>query len=605
MGSGWARGALIIAGWEVRRLFSSMSRDVAPLSIGLIILLVLVTGVSTQSGFHMSDGMYRIGADDPVYGRLFAGDNRFEIILADTATLDRDRRQFDLVIVQGFVSRPVTEKGRAAFNALSKDYERYVGFIYNQQTDLFAAYPLWIDTQYVKSELDFLATQQGERLFGPGQLSGLPPVPDLPYETVEIPSGSMGVSTDQLRQEISKGMATDPRLSRYSEMVTGQKTLGTFKTPSMLSPPLPFDSIILVFVFIFPLYFTSQFFMMSMMNERIGRRGEALLSVPIPGFVVLIGKALPYLIGMVGISVGLTVFLKAPLTIILPLIPVILFFLASALLIGMVARSFKELSFISIFFSTVATSYLFFPTIFANVHVISKVSPLTLIVLTMQGTGYTVSDYVYATSLFFLTAAVLFYACVCSFSEEHLFSERPLLMKLRAMVAGMLSQRHPFATLFIFSVLLIPFVFMAQLMYLVLVFNLPLPLSLVVLLVLAAFTEEVAKSIGIFALFERFPGLFTWKNGIIAAFVVAAGFLAGEKLLLFVTLSQITESVFGSVLFLSTGMLVLPLLLHFCCTAIVVAGLKFERKTGYYAGLALATVVHCIYNIAIIGGVFS
>ena len=159
--------------------------------------------------------------------------------------------------------------------------------------------------------------------------------------------------------------------------------------------------------------------MMSMMNERIGRRGEALLSVPLPGFVVLIGKALPYLIGMVGISVGLTVFLKAPLTIILPLIPVILFFLASALLIGMVARSFKELSFISIFFSTVATSYLFFPTIFANVHVISKVSPLTLIVLTMQGTGYTVSDYVYATSLFFLTAAVLFYACVCSFSERY------------------------------------------------------------------------------------------------------------------------------------------------------------------------------------------
>ena len=54
--------------------------------------------------------------------------------------------------------------------------------------------------------------------------------------------------------------------------------MGPFVTPDQLSPPLPFDSIILVFVFIFPLYFTSQFFMMSIMNERIERQGEPLLS---------------------------------------------------------------------------------------------------------------------------------------------------------------------------------------------------------------------------------------------------------------------------------------------------------------------------------------
>ncbi len=51
----------------------------------------------------------------------------------------------------------------------------------------------------------------------------------------------------------------------------------------------------------------------------------------------------------------------------------------------MLSRSFKELSFVSIFFSTVATSYLFFPSIFANVHVISLISPLTLIVLSTAG----------------------------------------------------------------------------------------------------------------------------------------------------------------------------------------------------------------------------
>ena len=40
----------------------------------------------------------------------------------------------------------------------------------------------------------------------------------------------------------------------------------------------------------------------------------------------------------------------------------------------MTARSFRKLSFVSIFFSTVATSHLFFPSVFANVHVIALVS---------------------------------------------------------------------------------------------------------------------------------------------------------------------------------------------------------------------------------------
>ena len=154
-----------------------------------------------------------------------------------------------------------------------------------------------------------------------------------------------------------------------------ENPLGTYKTPDQISPPLPFDSIILVFLFIFPLYFMSQFYMMSIMNERVGRRGELLLSTPARPSAIILGKALPYFIGMVGISALLTLWIKASPLIVLPLIPVILFFLAVALLIGMISRSFKELSFISIFFSTIATSYLFFPSIFANIHVVSLISP--------------------------------------------------------------------------------------------------------------------------------------------------------------------------------------------------------------------------------------
>ena len=108
---------------------------------------------------------------------------------------------------------------------------------------------------------------------------------------------------------------------------------------------------------------------------------------------------------------------------------------------------------------------------------------------------------------------------------------------------------------------------MVQLMCLVLFFNLPMPYSLVLLLLFAALIEEIAKGIGIYTIYARDPAFFTWKNLLLACAATAIGFLVGEKLLLFVTLAQITESVFGSILFLSLGVLWMPLLLHFAGSA--------------------------------------
>ncbi len=342
--------------------------------------------------------------------------------------------------------------------------------------------------------------------------------------------------------------------------------------------------------------------MMSIMNERIERQGEPLLSLPVKTSSIIIGKMLPYFLGMLAICTGITVYIQASPLVLLPLVPIIIFFLANALVIGMLARSFKELSFISIFFSTVATSYLFFPSIFANVHVISLVSPLTLIVLTIQGTAWTVSDYVYATALFWLTAAVLFYIAAKNFNEERLFSEKKLLPRIREFLSGLLPQEHPYAALFLLAVFSIPFVFMAQMMGLVVFFNLPMPYSLVLLLVLAALIEEMAKALGIYTFFMRDPAFFSWKHLVLACAATAVGFLVGEKLLLFATLAQITKSVFGSVLFLSLGVLWMPLLLHFACILIVACSLKVGGRKWFIPGLIAATVLHCCYNLYFILG---
>jgi len=584
-----------IARWEVKRSFTMLGRDVLPFAVILFVLLVVVTGFAAQTGMHLQDGMYVVGVDDPQIADLLASDARFTVYSMDSPVLLKNQNAFDLIVVKGTVYSSATDKGKAAQKTLERDYSKYVNSIYNTENDLFAAYPLWIDTQSVKSELNFLATQSGQYISANPIRTA--PVPEGEVKTVPTPSPTLAISEEELRAGLVQSNAKNTQFSRYTEALSSDSPMGDFKTPSQLSPPLPFDSIILIFVFIFPLYFTSQFFMMSIMNERIERKGEILLSTPLSTSSIIIGKLLPYFFGMLAICTVLTFYIRASPLIILPLIPVIFFFLANALLIGMLSRSFKELSFISIFFSTVATCYLFFPSIFANVHVISLISPLTLIVLTIQGSAWTVTDYLYSTSLFWLTSAVLFYIAARNFKEERLFSEKKLFTRMREFLSEILSQKHPNISLFLLSGFSIPFVFMAQMMCLVLFFNIPMPYSLVFLLLFAALIEEIAKSVGIYTMYSRDPAFLTWKNLILACAATAIGFLVGEKLLLFVTLAQISDSIFGSILFLSLGSLWLPLILHFTCVTIVASCLKIWGKKGFVPGLIIAMVVHCLYNL--------
>jgi RsiW-degrading membrane proteinase PrsW (M82 family) len=201
-----------------------------------------------------------------------------------------------------------------------------------------------------------------------------------------------------------------------------------------------------------------------------------------------------------------------------------------------------------------------------------------------------------------LTSAVLFYIAARNFKEERLFSEKKLFTRMREFLSEILSEKHPYISLFLLSGFSIPFIFMAQMMCLVLFFNIPMPYSLVFLLLFAALIEEIAKSVGIYTMYSRDTAFLTWKNLFLACAATAIGFLVGEKLLLFVTLAQISDSIFGSILFLSLGSLWLPLLLHFTCVAIVACCLKTWGKKGYVPGLVIAMVVHCLYNLYFILG---
>ncbi|WP_048150572.1 ABC transporter permease [Methanolacinia paynteri] len=588
----WFNEVATIAKWELKRFSGTMSRDILPVAIILFVLLIGATGLTQQSGLHLQDEIYTAGSDSDTASAILLGDSRFTVYSIPQGSRPSG---FDLIVSGGNVYAADTDKGMAALKAFDKDYSNYKIALYNRERDLFAAYPLWIEEQTVESELDFTATQIGTMGYyrlNPNEI----PTPDNPGGYISPPSGDIDISIEELRNELIAGEGQDDQLSRYSDVISGEGIELEYKIPSQMSPSLPFDSIILVFVFIFPLYFTSQFYMMSIMNERIERSGEALLSAPLSGWQIITGKGLPYFLMMLGITVVLTAFTGGEFLILLPIFPVILFFLAFALLIGMLARSFKELSFISIFFSTVATSYIFFPSIFANIHIIGKVSPLTLVIMTLEGESYTGLDYVYSTALFFLTSAVIFYISAKNFSEERLFSYNKLMARIREFISTIISRRWTNTSLLLIAALTIPFVFMAQLMCLVLFFNLPMPTSLILMLVSAAFIEEFAKSIGIYTIAYDRPEWLTWKNIAVASLAVAAGFLAGEKLLLFATLAEISESVFGEIMFTSLQVLWMPLTLHFAGIFTTAVILKFGGRRAYIPALLAATLVHTAYN---------
>lgn len=596
---GYLHQIAVVARWELLRTLSTMGRGILPAAIILFVLLIAASGLAAERGIHIQDGIYRLGTDNVPAGEVIAEDPRFMVFIDSGASLLNNRLFYDIIILGSEVYVQDTEKGRAALTSLERVFESYSAFMNVQEPDLYAAYPLWIDRIYERSELDFSATQSGQRISPLPQTDA--PQPSGPILPIATPQASVPYEPDQLRSGISRAAAQDDTVSRYTQLIASDSELGSFRTPNQLAPPLPFDSIILIFVFIFPLYFTSQFFMMSIMNERIEGKGEVLLSAPYRPSAIILGKALPYFVMMLAISILLIMISSLPPKTILPLIPVILFFLSAALVIGMLARSFKELSFLSIFFSTIATSYLFFPSIFANVHIVSLISPLTLIVLEIQGDPFTLTDYFYSTSLFYLTSGILLYAGAVNFNEERLFSLHRLIPRTIEFISAGISKTYPLISLFLLGGLVIPFVFMVQLMGLVLFFNLPMPLSLLLLIGYAAVTEEVAKSVGIYALAKILPGGLTWRHAIFGSAATAVGFLAGEKLLLFATIAQVSESVFGSIMFLSLQVLWMPFLLHAGCLAVVAVALKGGGFRWYLPGIALATIIHVVYNLTVIG----
>ncbi|HIH43851.1 MAG TPA: ABC transporter permease [Candidatus Methanoperedenaceae archaeon] len=564
---------LTVAKWELTRRQLGLGKRLAGVSVLLFIITLLSAYTVAQIGFHLNDGIYSVAVNDKGIAAIVSGDPKFNVYLGDTAGARQafDAGKADLLVIDGVVSYRKSQRSIAALDALDRAIVRYDEERFLALGDLNSTYPVRIIIHNVNRESSFQLPQRAGDA-APTAVAASTPPPALPRE--------------------QPAETAQDELVRQSSGARNPLALQTFTTPSHLAPPLPFRSVVLTFFFIFPMYFVAQFYSASIMEERIKKRGELLLASPVRPADIVLGKMLPYLLLIMLLALGILVWIGGTASVLWLLLPVALAFLSTSLLASVLARSFKELTFVLVFISICLSSYLFIPAMFINIHAVSSVSPMALAVKMLEGESITTGEYLFSTvPLYFVSALVIVFG-IFTFNAETLFSQKPVGQKLADGLSVFMG-RVPYP-LFFLGILAIPLAYTAQLMLVTLLFNFPMRFAIPAFILLAAFIEEFLKSVGIYTLVSRGR-----KTGAIMPGVMSgAGFFAGEKMILLLLLAPIAESAYGSVM--GVGWLVYPLLfslaLHVTSACVTSIGLKYLGTRHYLLVLSAASMVHGAYN---------
>jgi ABC-type Na+ efflux pump permease subunit len=370
--------------------------------------------------------------------------------------------------------------------------------------------------------------------------------------------------------------------------------------PSLMNPPMPFAHVVTVSLYLLPVFFVSVFFTSGFMNEKIDRRITVLLSAPVSPFQIISGKMLPYMVFALVSVVVLTLVLGGkPLLAAAIFFPVILFTFSIYLMVPLVYRTFKDTTFISMLATTVVTSYLVFPAMFSGVSDLSFMSPLTLAVKMHREQPFGLKEYLTSTAPMYLVFILAIYVGSRMLNEEYLMKFRPLYRKAAEALYLAIDRSRLHISIMLLSLLLIPLVYMIQLATLAISLNLPIRFAIGALLVMSVIIEEVSKSAGIAVLIEN-EDVKRARDVITLSFFSALGFLAGEKLLLFVSIGAVSEASLSAAL-LSSGKLWIPLLAHSVFTAIVCLLTKRFSTKRYPHALLIGSAIHVLYNLYVLG----
>ncbi len=373
--------------------------------------------------------------------------------------------------------------------------------------------------------------------------------------------------------------------------------------PSLAPPPAPFTQVLITLIYIMPITFISIFFTSSFMDEKINRRLTILLSAPVTPFQIIFGKMLPYAIFAVSTTALIAVLTKTNISLALAIFaPTTLFVFAIYLMVPLFYRTFKDTTFIAMLVTTLTTAYLVFPAMFTNVNDLSYISPLTLAVKMYRNEPFGWREYLFPSLPMAASFGFAIFAGTRMLNEEFLIGYKPITRKLTDAIYLMMAHSKPYLSVPLWSLLVIPIVYMTQIIFLAFATNLPVGLILGVTLVASALVEEIVKSIGIVVLAEH--GVVKSARNIIGlSFLSALGFLIGEKFLLLISIGMVSQAKVSGALFGTGLFLLIPLAAHFIFTSVITL-LRTKLKLPYTLALAVGTVIHFLYNAYVMRGGF-
>ncbi len=597
------RKVLRIARWEVTKNGGGVDRRTVLIAVGVILLLAAAGPALVGGGVSLDAGIYRVGVtSDSPYADVAASDDTFAVRHeAGQAALEAER--IELAIVRDrIVARP-DAKGLAALSEFRSAVERYNRNRLASAANRSAAFPVRVSLAYRTQSTVGPAFDAADDTSGDDETSTAGGDSDGGTGGGESGAGDGdGVTGD-----------SGESLGGLGGGLGSQDTV--VDSPAAISPPFPFESLVLAFVFVIPLNFLIQAYGSTILAERLNRRGELMLVSPVTRVDIVAGKTLPYFLGALAIETVIAVALSVlatgspgGLVSVLAIGPLVLLFLAATFLGAMFARSFKELTFVTVTITVALTSYAFVPAIFTDIGPIALISPLTIVVRDLQQETIGIAEFVFSITPPTLTALTLFGLGTGLYREEDMFTQRPIPHKVLDALAGPIGRPWHVGLV---TAVLVPFVFLAELLAIALLFALG-ELSVPLVLVFVAIIEEVGKSLHVYAahVHRRFDARL--RMTLLLGVFSGIGFFIAEKLAVLAQVIGLPELAVGRAALqtgivsgpLLVGFFLAPLALHVVTATISATGAARGRR-AYAGGLAVAVLVHLAYNMTVIGVIVS
>jgi len=622
---------LRVAKWEVTKNAGGVDKQtIAVMTLAILAMGAVGAVAVSGSGAGLNADIYRIGADDtsPYYA-VADEDGSFRIQDPNPRALRRGDQDIAFDGTR-LLTRPRTTKQAAALEQLRSSTETYNDRTLAQEENQTAAFPVSVTLVYREqggaSALDTRDSGSGDGgttddSDGGGTESGS-----------EGGSGDGGTedgnTTDTGNETGTAGSGGTAGgggadLGSIGARLTGDVQGGT---PSDISPPFPFESLVLAFLYIVPMNFVIQAYGSSMLSERLNRRGELLLVTPASRGDIIGGKTLPYFFGAMSVAAAITATLRlsgiAPsgsVIAVVAVLPIAVLFLSATFCGAMFARSFKELTFVTVTITVSLTSYAFVPAIFTDVTPIALISPLTLVVMDLTGQAISAAEILFSTLPPLLTAFVLFGLGAGLYREEDMFTQRSIPHKVLDALSGQIRSRRSALKM---SAILIPFVIVAELAAIAFLFVLDsvslnifggnATLGILAVLGVVAVVEELGKSLHIYAGYVNAHYERTLRSALGLGVLSGLGFFIAEKGLLIVRLSDLESLPIGNAavqgatppsgvpLWLAALLFLLaPLVLHTVTASISAVGAS-RGRWSYIGALGVAVVVHLAYNLTVV-----